>query len=86
MLCRHFEITLPDHSYTAAATKLGQSVRSTLAATSGAPSLEVYVNYANGDETQVEWYTQRKLPRLQALKKQYDPHNLFSHYNGLTLS
>lgn len=53
--------------------------------TSGAntSNIEVYVNYGHGDEGQLGWYTERKLPRLNALKNKYDPNKLFSHYNAL---
>ncbi|KAI0096946.1 FAD binding domain-containing protein [Nemania sp. FL0031] len=45
--------------------------------------LEVYVNYAHGDEGPVAWYSERKLPRLLALKSRWDPKNLFKWTNGL---
>lgn len=54
-----------------------------LLATSGASSIEVYVNYAHGDEGETAWYGRANLERLHALKQQYDPHHLFIHYNGL---
>lgn len=46
-------------------------------------ALEVYVNYAHGDEGPVAWYSERKLPRLLALKSRWDPKNLFKWTNGL---
>ncbi|KAI1313330.1 FAD binding domain-containing protein [Xylaria venustula] len=45
--------------------------------------LEVYVNYAHGDEGPVAWYSERKLPRLRALKSRWDPKNLFKWTNGV---
>lgn len=60
-------------------------MRSHFIPTSGATTknIEVYVNYGHGDEGPLGWYTERKLPRLNALKDRYDPHKLFSHYNAL---
>lgn len=68
-----------------AASDVGRSVRSHFIPTSGASTnnIEVYVNYGHGDEGPLGWYTERKLPRLNALKDRYDPHKLFSHYNAL---
>lgn len=49
----------------------------------GTSPLEVYVNYAHGDEGPVAWYSERKLPRLLALKSRWDPKNLFKWTNSL---
>lgn len=51
--------------------------------TSGSTTKDVFVNFAHGDEGPESWYTERKLGRLRALKKVYDPHGVFTHYNGL---
>ena len=93
---RHLDIPIANSSLSAAAATLGETTRSKLAATSGSSSYEggppgnnnssdiqVYVNYARGDEGPVSWYSERKLPRLMELKSRYDPSGLFSHYNGL---
>jgi len=68
-----------------AASDVGRKARSLFIPTSGASTknIEVYVNYGHGDEGPLGWYTERKLPRLNALKNRYDPHKLFSHYNAL---
>ncbi|KAI0003489.1 FAD binding domain-containing protein [Xylariaceae sp. FL0662B] len=43
----------------------------------------VYMNYAHGDEKleALYGYEPWRLERLRSLKKRYDPHGLFSHYN-----
>ncbi|KAH6639126.1 hypothetical protein C7974DRAFT_449046 [Boeremia exigua] len=46
--------------------------------------LQVYVNYAHGNEGRIAWYTAEKLPKLEYLKKQWDPQNLFNFTNGIT--
>lgn len=67
------------------AEQFGQATRNELVATGGRNgSLEVYVNYAHGDEGQVAWYLDRKLPRLRALKSRWDPRGLFNWSNGIT--
>ncbi|KAI1113123.1 hypothetical protein F5Y14DRAFT_230862 [Nemania sp. NC0429] len=63
-----------------------RKIRDDLAATSGYDDLAVYVNYAYGDEKPAQMYGASKLPRLIALKKKYDPNNLFSFYNALPTS
>ncbi|RAL60849.1 hypothetical protein DID88_010174 [Monilinia fructigena] len=45
----------------------------------------VYVNYGREEGEEI-WYSERKLPRLKALKKRYDPGELFSHYNPVKIS
>lgn len=72
-------------SFAAGAHEIGTHARGIFMSTSGASTnnIEVYVHYGHGDEGDLGWYTERKLPRLQALKQQYDPNNLFSHYNAL---
>jgi hypothetical protein len=52
-------------------------------ATSGFPDLSVYVSYAYVDETLKQIYGREKLPRLAALKKQWDPDNIFGFNNAL---
>ena len=68
-----------------AASEVGRKARSLFIPTSGAKTsnVEVYVNYAHGDEGPLGWYTARKIPRLNVLKNRYDPRKLFSHYNAL---
>ncbi|EEA25174.1 hypothetical protein TMatcc_006604 [Talaromyces marneffei ATCC 18224] len=51
--------------------------------TGGFNESRVYVSYAHGDESLVEKYGKRKLPRLLDLKKKWDPKGLFSFNNAL---
>ncbi|KAI0446151.1 FAD-binding domain-containing protein [Xylaria telfairii] len=64
------------------ANDLARSLREDFAATSGYPDLSVYVSYAHGDEKLEQIYGDN-LPRLVALKKQWDPENIFRYNNGL---
>ena len=66
-----------------AGDRLGRELRASWAATSGYPDLSVYVNYAHGDETLPQRYGRAKLPRLTALKKTWDPDNVFAYHNAL---
>lgn len=54
-----------------------QSARANFQKASGFPILETYINYSHGDEGPGVWYGEWNLPRLTALKEQWDPHNLF---------
>ncbi|KAI0147261.1 Glucooligosaccharide oxidase [Xylariaceae sp. FL1272] len=73
-----------DDTETAAAAKaLGQQVRADFSATSGYGRLAVYNSYAGGDESVEEIFGVRFLPRLAALKKQWDPSNVFKYQNAL---
>ncbi|KAF1923394.1 FAD binding domain-containing protein [Didymella exigua CBS 183.55] len=58
--------------------------RAAFAKLNSAKGLQVYVNYAHGDEGRNAWYTAEKLPSLEYLKGQWDPQNLFNFTNGLT--
>ena len=66
-----------------AGDRLGRELRDSWALTSGYPELSVYVNYAHGDEMLQQRYGDRKLPRLAALKKKWDPNNVFAYNNVL---
>jgi len=79
------DVGFANSSLASAASQVGRDARSIFIPTSGASTsnIEVYVNYGHGDEGQLGWYTERKLPRLNALKNIYDPNKLFSHYNAL---
>jgi FAD/FMN-containing dehydrogenase len=46
----------------------------------------IYVNYARGDEPIESVWGMEKLPRLAALKKQWDPENVFAYNNPLPTS
>lgn len=61
----------------------GQTLRDSWVRTSGYENHTIYVNYARGDETLEQKYGARKLPRLAALKKKYDPDNVFGWNNAL---
>ena len=61
----------------------GRQLRERLRIGSGREGLHVYTNLAHGDEGEVVWYTEEKLPRLKELKSRYDPHSLFSYYNPI---
>lgn len=65
-----------------AAFKLGQAIRSTLQAGSGMNHTIAYVNYARGDEGPEAWYGFEKWrqDKLKALKRAYDPDNMFGGY------
>jgi hypothetical protein len=45
--------------------------------TMGFDTMHVYLNHAFGDEGPVSWYGAHNLPRLVALKQQWDPDNKF---------
>jgi FAD/FMN-containing dehydrogenase len=66
-----------------AANSLGTEWRSDFAATSGYGDLAIYVNYAHGDQSVEQVYSKAKLPRLAALKKQFDPDNVCFYHQAL---
>lgn len=68
------------------ADQFAVSLRSDMAANSGYDDLAVYANYAWGDETLEQIFGERKLPRLAALKAEYDPDNAFRFYHALPTS
>lgn len=69
-----------------AGDQLGRALRDSWASTSGYGGLRLYVNYAHGDETLEQLYGANKLPRLTALKKKWDPQNVFGYNNALPTS
>jgi hypothetical protein len=74
-----------DAASAAVAEEFGLETRKELVATgSRNGTLKVYVNYAHGNEGQVAWYSERKLPKLRALKSRWDPKQLFHWTNGIT--
>lgn len=84
-LNRFLSFVFPDAASAAVAEKFGLETRKELVATgSRNGTLDVYVNYAHGDEGQVAWYSDRKLPRLRALKSRWDPKQLFHWTNGIS--
>ncbi|KAF5558959.1 hypothetical protein FMEXI_154 [Fusarium mexicanum] len=66
-----------------ALARFGEEIRRDIAATSGYSEITTFVNYAHGDETLEQIYGKEKLARLAALKKIWDPNELFSFNNGL---
>ncbi|KAK7750698.1 hypothetical protein SLS62_007398 [Diatrype stigma] len=78
-----FSVTKEDSALDEAANALGRELRSEFARTSGYPGLSVYTSYANGDETPEQIYGKHQLPRLAALKKEWDPTNVFRYSMNL---
>jgi len=71
----------------APAEAMALELRADLVATAGyGGDLAVYVNYAHGDEKLEQVYGAEKLPQLVALKKKYDPSNVFAFSNPLPTS
>ncbi|ROW01492.1 hypothetical protein VSDG_02064 [Cytospora chrysosperma] len=66
-----------------AANEFSQNVRSYWEASSGFSELNVYVNYAHGDESLSSVYGS-SLPRLKTLKKIYDPQEKFNQWFPLS--
>ncbi|ORY71071.1 uncharacterized protein BCR38DRAFT_415855 [Pseudomassariella vexata] len=69
-----------------AGDQLSRELRADWDATGGyaAEGGAVYINYAHGDESLESKYGARKLPRLAALKKEWDPKNVFAYNNVLS--
>lgn len=61
------------------------SARARFEETSGFDTLATYVNFAHGDEGPTAWYSARKLQKLSALKRQWDPKGLFSWHNPVPM-
>ncbi|CAJ2507153.1 Uu.00g083390.m01.CDS01 [Anthostomella pinea] len=72
-----------DNPIGSVADDFARQLRADFVATSGYPELSVYVCYAWGDETLEQIYGRDKLPRLLALKKTWDPDNVFEYSNAL---
>ncbi|KAI1116255.1 FAD-binding domain-containing protein [Nemania sp. NC0429] len=72
-----------DSSLEKLAAQVGVKWRKQFAATSGYPQLAAYVNSAHGDEKLESIYGADKLPRLLALKKIWDPSNVFRFNNPI---
>ncbi|ROW13666.1 hypothetical protein VPNG_04638 [Cytospora leucostoma] len=67
----------PNSSAPKAVAELGPQLRANLCEAGGYGDVSVYVSYSQGDETLEQIYGHRKLPRLAALKKTWDPNNVF---------
>ncbi|KAI0467584.1 hypothetical protein F4859DRAFT_506722 [Xylaria cf. heliscus] len=66
-------------SLDAKAANFGNTVRNALRATSGLPRNQTYINFGNGDEALQVVYGD-SLPKLQSIKKRYDPTNAFNQW------
>lgn len=86
LLYSMFQMGWTDPSATDAANALAIELRNTVVSTSGYSGLTTYVSYAHGEETLEQKYGANKLPRLQALKKKWDPRNVFAYNNAITPS
>lgn len=73
----------PNDTAAIAGQSLALELRDTWATNSGYPDLSVYINYAHGDEKLEQRYGASKLPRLAALKKEWDPRGVFRFNNAL---
>jgi Berberine and berberine like len=72
-----------DPSLASTVDEFATSAISAFNATSGFDELRVYVSYARGTEGLEAMYGPRKLGRLLALKKEWDPDGLFVFNNPL---
>lgn len=63
----------------------GKKTRDKFQSTNGFGQTKVYVSYGQGDETQEALYGERKLERLRALKRKYDPQQMFSWNNPILI-
>ncbi|KAL8792451.1 MAG: hypothetical protein Q9195_004984 [Heterodermia aff. obscurata] len=71
--------TYADSSLDGAANAFGARARDLLRSADGLVNNSTYINFAHGDETLEEIYG-KSLPRLQVLKKRYDPRNRFNQW------
>ncbi|POS68753.1 hypothetical protein DHEL01_v212854 [Diaporthe helianthi] len=69
----------PNSSAPRAVAELGPQLRADLCRAGGYDDVSVYVSYSQGDETLEQVYGRTKLPRLAALKKAWDPTNVFGY-------
>ncbi|KAI4269345.1 MAG: hypothetical protein LQ337_007335 [Flavoplaca oasis] len=66
-------------SFDVTANAFGATVRDLLRSTDGLDANSTYINFAHGDEPLNEIYGEN-LPKLQTLKKRYDPRNKFNQW------
>lgn len=85
-LCSMLQMQWNDSSLENKVNDVARKMRSELVATSGHPSLEVYVSYAHGDEPIENIFGASKLPLLAPIKKKWDPSNVFGYANALPTS
>ncbi|OTB08086.1 hypothetical protein M426DRAFT_71296 [Hypoxylon sp. CI-4A] len=69
----------PDASLDSTAEAFGSKVRDLWRSTAELPGDRTYVNFAFGDETDQQVYY-NSTSRLQQIKKQYDPENIFNQW------
>jgi hypothetical protein len=75
---RNFLTKTPTAEYDDSVDAFIRPVRQKFQDTMGFDTMHVYLNEAFGDEGPAAWYGAHNLPRLVALKKQWDPSNKFS--------
>jgi FAD/FMN-containing dehydrogenase len=63
-----------------AGVRAASEVRNDFVQTSGYGFHAAYMNFAQGDETIEQVYSERKLPRLSQLKATWDPDNVFRYH------
>lgn len=78
-------IYAPSSALDALAPQYGHQARALIDAGEPQRPLNVYVNYAYGDETveQIYGYEPGRVQKLRNLKKKYDPYNRFRFYNPI---
>lgn len=78
-------IYAPSRALDALVPKYGHEARALLDAGEPQRPLNVYVNYAYGDETveQIYGYEAWRVQKLKNLKRRYDPQNRFRFYNPI---
>jgi hypothetical protein len=74
---RFFLTKTPSAEYDDRVDAFVKPIRQEFQDTMGFDTMHVYLNHAFGDEGPVSWYGAHNLPRLVALKQQWDPDNKF---------
>ncbi|KAH1604126.1 hypothetical protein KXV73_000463 [Aspergillus fumigatus] len=82
----NFLVVTPSEEYDEAADAFVRPFMDRFQAVMGFDTLHVYVNEALGDEGPASWYGEENLPRLVALKQQWDPENKFGAGAPIPLS
>lgn len=76
----------PSAEYDDAVDVFVRPIREQFHDTMGFETFHVYLNHAVGDEGPEAWYGAHNLPRLVALKRQWDPENKFGFTCPVPLS